>query len=199
MKPRAEDALDFWSRRRAAVAAEERAAEARKAAEAEAAELAAREGQSDEEILADLGLPDPDTLGLGDDFKGFLARGVPAHLRQRALRRLWLSNPVLANLDGLVDHAEDFTDAATVMPDMKTAYRVGRGILRQLAEVADEVEAANVAAAPEVAPEDAPEGGAAEAAIEAAPTATAPAIKDADPADEPAAPPRRHMRFAFAG
>ena len=90
----------------------------------------------DEEVLRELGLPDPDTLVKGDDFSAFLGARVPARLRRRALRRLWVSDPVLANLDGLNDYEEDFTDAATVVKDLKTAYRVGRGFLRDEDETA---------------------------------------------------------------
>lgn len=90
---------------------------------------------SDEEILEELGLPDPETLKAGDDFKGFMKNTVPARIRNRALRKLWLSNPVLANVDMLVDYGEDFTDAATVIPNMKTAYEVGKGIARKYEEL----------------------------------------------------------------
>ena len=122
----------FWSRRRAAVEAEERAeteAEARARAEQERKAL---EEKSDAEILEDLKLPDPDTLQKGDDFSGFLRSEVPERLRRRALRRLWRSNPVLACLDRLVDYDDDFTDAATVVPDLKTTYQVGKGLLAHI-------------------------------------------------------------------
>ncbi len=85
--------------------------------------------KTDAEILSELGLPDPDKLVKGDDFSAFLRGAVPARIRNRALRRLWLTDPVFANLDGLNDYDQDFTDAATVMPALKTAYRVGRGLL----------------------------------------------------------------------
>lgn len=78
----------------------------------------------------ELGLPDPETLGAGSDFKQFMAPDVPKQLRSLALRRLWRSNPVLANVDGLVDYGEDFTDAARVVANMQTAYQVGRGYRR---------------------------------------------------------------------
>ena len=86
---------------------------------------------SDAEILEELGLPDPDTLDEGDDFSRFMGGAIPTRLRNRALRRLWLTNPVLANLDELVDYGEDFTDAATVVENLQTAYRVGKGFLRR--------------------------------------------------------------------
>src|SRR5699024_8844718 len=74
--------------------------------------------KTDEEILRELGLPDPETLAKGDSIAGFLRAGVPTRLRNRALRRMWLSDPVFANLDGLNDYEEDFTDAATVVKGM---------------------------------------------------------------------------------
>lgn len=94
--------------------------------------------RSDEEILRDLGLPDPDTLKPGDDITGFMAGAVPARIRNRVLRRLWSSNPVLANLDGLVDYGEDFTDAAMVPAVLQSAYKVGRGWARDASKAEPE-------------------------------------------------------------
>ena len=90
--------------------------------------------RSDAEILEALGLPDPDTLKPGDDFAAFMAKAVPARLRSRALRKLWISNPVLANLDELIDYGEDFTDAATVIENLTTGYQVGKGWADKLIE-----------------------------------------------------------------
>ncbi|WP_170608249.1 DUF3306 domain-containing protein [Ruegeria arenilitoris] len=127
---------DFWSRRKAAVQAE---AEAETAA-VEAQELAARhselEEKSDQEILAEFNLPDPDALEPGDDVSGFMSKAVPDRLRQRALRRLWRLNPVLANVDGLVEYGEDYTDAACVIENLQTAYRVGKGMLAHIEALA---------------------------------------------------------------
>ena len=191
---------DFWSRRKAAVEAEKRAGDAaRDDAEAEA-ERRALEDRPDEEVLAELNLPDPDSLGEGDDFAAFMAKAVPERLRRRALRRLWLSNPVLANLDQLVDYGEDFTDAATVMADLQTVYRVGKGM------VSDE-DLAEAAAAEDEAPPEAAED---EDEDDAAPPAEEPEEGDG-PAEIAAEAPQpgedeevaearvaRRMRFAFA-
>ncbi len=95
------------------------------------------EDLSDEEILAKLDLPDPDELKEGDDFSGFMKAAVPDHLRKRALRKLWLSNPALANLDGLLEYGEDYTDAAMVPEVLNTAYKVGRGFLKDIVEDAE--------------------------------------------------------------
>lgn len=73
-------------------------------------------------------LPDPETLTAESDFAPFLREGVPEDLQRVALRRLWRLDPVLANLDGLVDYGEDFTDAATVVQGMQSVYQVGRGM-----------------------------------------------------------------------
>lgn len=104
------------------------------------------EDGAEREILERLGLPDPDTLGPGDDFKAFMVREVPAFLRRRALRRLWRLDPVLANLDGLVDHGEDF-HSPEFRPDiLTTAYRVGKGLILQ-----DEADRAGAAAVSDAA------------------------------------------------
>ncbi|MHA7776661.1 DUF3306 domain-containing protein [Roseibium sp. M-1] len=125
---------DFWSRRKAAVRKAEEEEARREQAAVEAEKQVALEEKSDEEILQELGLPDPDTLGKDDDFTVFLAKTVPERLRRRALRKLWVSNPVLANLDGLNDYEDDFTDAATAGQVVRTAYEVGRGFLKKLSD-----------------------------------------------------------------
>ncbi len=156
------------------------------------------------EWLAANGLPDPDSLARGDDFTAFLRPGVPALLRRRALRRLWTSNPVLANLDGLVDHGEDYTDAARVPEAMRTAYQVGRGMLRRIAETAEtggEGEAPSDAR-PATAPAVAQAPDAAEEAPVAVDAAGADAASDppaatAEPGDPETDPPFRPRRMTF--
>ncbi|MEX5727188.1 hypothetical protein Ga0609869_000541 [Rhodovulum iodosum] len=96
---------------------------------AEATVPAPAEERSDAEILQELGLSDPDSLQPGDDFSAFLREAVPEHLRRRALRRLWRSNPVLANLDGLNDYDTDFTGDSVGPGLLQTAYKVGRGFV----------------------------------------------------------------------
>jgi len=206
----ARDTGDFWSRRRAAVQAEAQAEAAaqRAAEEAQAeAELArAQAEKTDEELLAELGLPDPDTLKPGDNFAAFMQQAVPERLRRRALRRLWTSNPVLANLDGLTDYSDDFTDAATVLPDLRTAYEVGRGMYEHVRTLAAEAldDTPDAAAAAEA---DDPDADTAPALAETAAAPAAPRLRETaeqelpveEMEEEPAAAPlpRRHMRFAF--
>ena len=133
-----------WSERKRAVAAEAEAEEERKDLMPDPAGLDIKNAPeavdvTEEEILEKLGLPDPETMQKGDDFAAFLKDGVPEALKKRALRTLWRSNPVLANLDGLVDHGEDYTDAAMVPETMKTLYQVGKGMLRKVVEPAEGV------------------------------------------------------------
>ncbi|MFY0616276.1 DUF3306 domain-containing protein [Shimia sp.] len=132
---------DFWARRKAAVAAETTAEVQAEEQAVLAAAHAELEERPDSEILAELELPDPDTLKQGDDFTVFLAKAVPERIRRRALRKLWLSNPVLANVDALVDYGEDFTDSALVVDGLQTAYQVGKGMLKHVEEMARQAEA----------------------------------------------------------
>jgi hypothetical protein len=62
----------------------------------------------DENAEAIANLPDIETLGKDSDCTGFMREGVPVALQNLALRKLWLSDPVLANLDGLNDYDEAF-------------------------------------------------------------------------------------------
>ncbi|WP_297767350.1 DUF3306 domain-containing protein [uncultured Roseovarius sp.] len=191
---------DFWSRRKAQVEAEAEAQARATEAEARAVQDAEQAEKSDAELCEELGLPDPDTLQPGDDFRAFMAKAVPDRLRRRALRRLWLSNPALANLDGLLDYGEDFTDSATVIENMQTAYQVGKGMTAHVEEMARQAEA-EAQATEEPEAEDIP----AEAEDETPQVAEAEAPQEMaepyawaeSPEAEEAAPPRRRMRFEF--
>jgi hypothetical protein len=125
-----------WSRLKQEAKAEPVEAEAEPAAPEPEAPV--DDDRPDEEVLEELGLPDPDTLKPGDNFAAFMARAVPARLRNRALRKLWISDPVLANLDELLDYGEDFTDAATVVENLQTAYQVGKGFVDKVTELSGE-------------------------------------------------------------
>ena len=96
------------------------------------------ETDGDPEVVARL--PDIESLDESSDFTAFMAEGVPEALRRRALRKLWRLNPIFANLDGLNDYDEDYTDAATVIAGLKTAYKVGRGMLDDRPEAEAETE-----------------------------------------------------------
>lgn len=138
---------DFWQRRKALVQkeqlAEQQAVEAQLARQEEA-RLAEK---TDEELLADAGLPEPEVLDSPERVREFLQSALPQRLKTRALRRLWQLNPIFAQLDGLVDYGEDFTDSARVIENMQTAYVVGKGMLTRfdqaLADADDAAQAEN--------------------------------------------------------
>jgi hypothetical protein len=121
------DFLSRWSRRKLGSGAQDAPAP-------EAPAPAPEPEKSDAEILAEHGLPDPDELAPGDDIRGFMNGAIPARLRNRALRKLWVGNPVLANLDELVEYGEDYTDAATVVESLASAWQAGRGYLPEAPE-----------------------------------------------------------------
>lgn len=184
----------FWSRRKQAVEAEARQeAEARRATE-EAEALAAQEQKADDELLTELDLPDPDTLQAGDDFSVFMAKSVPTRLRNRALRKLWLSNPVLANLDDLVDYAEDFRSAGLTGDVVQTTYQVGKGLMKHVEELArlENTDEGAVSAAPAADAADTEEEGTEEFADAETGAASAP---DTEEMEFVAAAPKRRMRF----
>jgi hypothetical protein len=173
----------------------------------------AADDRTDAEVLEELGLPDPDTLKSGDNFAAFMAKAVPARIRNRALRKLWVSDPVFANLDMLIDYGEDFTDSAMVIENLQTAYQVGRGFIDKVAELAEDEEKAEQPEASVEEPVDEPVAEASELAdaeeagnfanrrgdFGAEPTPR-PALQldDDRPVPEPRVAARQRMRFRVA-
>lgn len=187
------DLLSSWSRRRAAVAAEAEQEDLALREDASAQEQDKLADKSDEEILELLDLPDPDSLKMGDDFRAFMSKAVPEHLRKRALRKLWRSNPVLACVDGLNDYDDDYLAQGLGQGAIKTSYQVGKGMLAHLLEVERAKNAAPEDARAETAVEDE------DAEVLAAPTVQTidETAKAADDADDPAPVIARRMQFQF--
>ena len=79
---------------------------------------------------------DFDSLNYASDYTQFLKKGVPEAVRRRALRMLWGSNPILANIDGLNDYDEDFTDAALAVKVLTSNYKPGLGHLTEEERIA---------------------------------------------------------------
>ena len=97
-----------------------------------------------------------------------------------ALRRMWRLNPMFRFADEMVEYGENYTDAATVIDGMTTAYQVGKGYLQKAFDAVDEV------------PEEMPEGGEKssdeEVTEDASPdgeTAEAPASQDSPDQSDP--------------
>lgn len=190
---------DFWSRRRAGVAEEAQAEEAALLAQRQAEDEAELAAKDDAELLKDAGQPTPEELESPEAVRDFLNSALPQRLKTRALRRLWRLNPMLANLDGLVDYGEDYTDAAMVVENLQTAYQVGKGMLAHIEALAEK------AAREAEASEEAEEAGADDAELLLADLADLPDLPQADPLPEAAfseeteafAPRRRAMVFTF--
>jgi len=101
---------------------------------------------------------------------------------------------VLACVDGLNDYDTDFTTAAVSGADMKTAYEVGRGMVRRITEAE---------------PANSPEALAGETDVSPASTTASPGLAADESEREPAVafeaergpedvPAPRRMRFVFA-
>lgn len=188
-----------WSNRRAAVAAETQA-EARAVEEAEIAQQQAElESKTDADVLEELGLPDPDSLKMGDDFKAFMSKAVPERLRKRALRKLWRSNPVLACVDGLNDYDEDYLTGSTGNGPIKTGYQVGKGMLAHLLEVERQKDAKTPGVATTEIDANDEDTDDVEPVEDADVVEAAPEHADPEPADhsEIEAPAPRRMQFQF--
>ncbi len=127
MKDSDEGPIARWSRRKAAVRESERPeAEPEIPGPAEPSNLVEVEAEPETE-------PQPLTpieeLDAQSDYTQFLADGVPEAVTRAALRKLWLSDPVLANLDGLNDYDENFNLIDRLITAADTNYKVGKGML----------------------------------------------------------------------
>ena len=115
-------------------------------------------GLSDAALLEKYDLPDPDTIDEETGLDRFLNGDMPERLRQMALRRLWRLNPLFAVVDDMVEYGEDYTDAATVIEGMQTAYSAGKGYARQPdpSDEGDEAQTDDADEATEATAQDAP-------------------------------------------
>ncbi len=78
-------------------------------------------------------LPPVESLTKDSDFSAFLGTEVPDDLRRAALSRLWASDPLFTRPEVFDLHMEDY-NAHPVGEAVKTAWKVGKGIVEELAE-----------------------------------------------------------------
>jgi hypothetical protein len=124
MAPADEPFLGRWSRLKRERRRDEPApVDVQDVEDAEPAQPASGPATGDE-TAEPLDLPDIDTLDKDSDYSVFMKEGVPEALKKLALRKLWLSDPDLAVLDGLNDYDEDF--------------RIPEAILGEIAKGGDE-------------------------------------------------------------
>jgi hypothetical protein len=123
-------------------------------------------------------LPDIESLTYESDFTVFMAKGVPKALRNQALKTLWRSNPILANLDGLNDYDLDYRPSEIRALAARAAEDLARGTKWRTA--GDRVREPPAAAGPRAEPP-----------AQEPPTARS-TLADQTPPDAPAGgPPRR--------
>jgi hypothetical protein len=192
-----DDLFARWSRRRQAV----RRLEAEEAADAPGA--AEGDGQSPEPAAAEPAAPPPslDDLTADGDLSAFLREGVPAALRNAAMRKMWSLDPAIRDHVGLAENAWDFNRPGA-MPGFGP-LEAGKAIVGFLSAVGREAPAdpgtappaAEAPAAAEAVPSPRPEpptepGDVAEAtpAAEAAAVQPAEASRSGDPCPEPPRP-----------
>ncbi len=123
--------LSRWAKRKEAVREEEEveaaAAEPAEEAEPETEEEAmALLEERDPELAEQISTMDLNKLSYDDDFTVFMKTKVPDIIRRKALSKLWLSHPLLANLDGLNEYDEDYTQAADAAEMVRKAFEAAR-------------------------------------------------------------------------
>ncbi len=152
--------LSRWAKRKAG--GQKEADKPEEVVKTEQAEVAGETDEeaalSDEELCAHYELPDPEKCTESEQLDGFFDAKVPDRLRQLAMRRLWRLNPLFRFADEMVEYGEDFTDAATVIPNMQTAYKVGKGYLDKLLAEQEQADAEAAFSIEQAAEQDELEG-----------------------------------------
>ena len=123
---------------------------------------------SDEELLAKYGVEDPEVIEDETRLDTLLQGQFPDRIRQMALRRMWRLNPLFRFADEMVEYGENYTDAATVIDGMQTAYQVGKGYLQKAFDAVED---------------EAPDAPQTEALATEPPTRPDEGIPDGDPKD----------------
>jgi len=185
--------LSRWSTRKAQIARGEDVAEENVDNDAEAlavghdgaSESEEEAALSDAELLEKYELPDPQEVEEEAGLERFFDGKTPERLRQLALRRLWRINPFFGVVDEMVEYGEDYTDAATVIEGMQTAYQAGKGYLKKTLSPEEQAEEQAEKQAQKQAEEQAEEQADAESPQETADNATKPQTEpDADGAPD---------------
>ncbi|MDH3234579.1 MAG: DUF3306 domain-containing protein [Alphaproteobacteria bacterium] len=134
--------LQRWSRLKSDDASGE--SEGGATGESGEAETALAETGDDAPAIDPADLPDIESLNKDSDYSVFMQEGVPDALRNLALRKLFMSNPMFSVLDGLNDYDEDYSMIGIVSQKVTTAYKAGRGFLEDsdLVNIDEPVDAA---------------------------------------------------------
>lgn len=154
-----------------------------------------RELTEDEEAAV-AGLPPVESLDKDSDFTPFLQSGIPDFIKRKALRVLWRSDPFFNFRDGMNDYDEDYRLIHSMLGEVSSNYKVGRGHLsdeelrkmtpdraRKAFDPDEEEAEATPTTEREAAAEDGDATAASDAAPEDAPDAGATPSERADDAD----------------
>jgi hypothetical protein len=168
--------LERWSRRKREGEASDRMDEQPGDSAARESETRS-EGENDEDRLRQLQdnreaaeAVDLDNLDAASDLSPFFKEGVPKALKMAAMRAMWRTSPVFANLDGLNDYDQNFADPELIKKFTGTAWKIGRGYLTDDPEPAAEDALADAGETSGEPPDTVPDEGDAEE----------PAIPDSD-------------------
>jgi len=126
-------------------------------------------------------LPPVEELTAESDYTAFLADNVPEEIKRAALRKLWRSDPVFGELDGLNDYDEDYNLASSLIGSVQSAYKAGKGYIDEAEEKLAQAESGTAGDTAEEAESDAAAPAAEEDKNEAA-------VDDAETAADTAAP-----------
>lgn len=84
-------------------------------------------------------LPPVESLTRDSDYSVFMRPDVPDDLRRQALRKLWASDPLFAQIDTAEAYCGDY-NAVPIFPEgVRTAYKVGKGFVDAIEEIASAV------------------------------------------------------------
>lgn len=84
-------------------------------------------------------LPPVETLTKDSDFSAFLQAGVPEAIKRAAMAKLWSSDPLFSQQEVFDLHMENYS-VPTIPEMVKTTWKVGKGIVENLAEAEETVE-----------------------------------------------------------
>ncbi|HEX6979926.1 MAG TPA: DUF3306 domain-containing protein [Alphaproteobacteria bacterium] len=79
-------------------------------------------------------LPPIEQLTAESDYSVFLREGVPPEIRRKALRKLWVSDPVLSAPDIFDVYCQDYHQDPVFPEGVKTLFKVGMGMITPDAE-----------------------------------------------------------------
>lgn len=160
-----EDFLKRWSRRKQEVAEEKSAESDREktdvsldadAPPSEAADANAAVSAKDNADKADVPafdiskLPSIESITAETDIRPFLAKGVPTHLTQAALRQVWVADPTIRNFMEVAENQWDFNAAGVPGFDLSLPDNVKELVAQIFAKTKDVVEKAVAPEADEV-------------------------------------------------